>query len=339
MRPEAPVSRSRSGPRAAVVIASLVGVALFVYAVRAAGVQNVLAGIRKTGLGFAWVLLLSGVRYVLRCLAWQLCVEGPDRLAFRDALAAFLTGDAAGNLTFFGPVASEGTKAAVVRGRLPTMAALASIAVENIFYALGVATMIALGTIVFVESFPTSALTRTISLACAGAALTLALVTWLILYRSPRVLTRTVEWTLARVRIEALRSRIGSIRELEDRIHRFASRHPRRVPQVMLLELGFHLAAVAEVLVLLVLLVDGFGRSLVAQAIVLETVNRLITVAFKFVPMRVGIDEAGSGLATQVLLLSSGVGVTMAIVRKARTLVWSAVGLALLARNGLWRSP
>ena len=71
--------------------------------------------------------------------------------------------------------------------------------------------------------------------------------------------------------------------------------------------------------------------TLVLEAVVLETVNRLITIAFKFVPMRIGVDEAGSGLATQVLALTTGVGVTMAIVRKARTLVWAAVGLALLA--------
>ena len=63
--------------------------------------------------------------------------------------------------------------------------------------------------------------------------------------------------------------------------------------------------------------------------------NRLITIVFKFVPMRIGVDEAGSGLATQVLTLTSGVGVTMAIVRKARTLFWAAVGVALLIKRGI----
>ena len=72
----------------------------------------------------------------------------------RDALAAFITGDAIGNLTFFGPVASESTKAMVVRRQLPTISALSSIALENIFYALSVAVMVLAGALVFAEAFP-----------------------------------------------------------------------------------------------------------------------------------------------------------------------------------------
>jgi hypothetical protein len=57
-------------------------------------------------------------------------------------------------------------------------------------------------------------------------------------------------------------------------------------------------------------------------------------VAFKFVPMRIGVDEAGSELVTQLLGLASGVGVTMGIVRKARTLFWAGIGVVLLGVRG-----
>jgi hypothetical protein len=88
---------------------------------------------------------------------------------------------------------------------------------------------------------------------------------------------------------------------------------------------------VAEIYVLLLLLVGGRPQTLLLESIVLETVNRLITIIFKFVPMRIGVDEAGSEMATHVLTLANGVGFTMGIVRKARTLFWAGVGLALLA--------
>jgi hypothetical protein len=63
--------------------------------------------------------------------------------------------------------------------------------------------------------------------------------------------------------------------------------------------------------------------------------NRLINVAFKFVPLRLGVDEAGSGLLAQILGYGSAVGVTLALVRKVRMLVWTGVGVIFLASRGL----
>jgi hypothetical protein len=316
--------------RIARVVSSVAGLVLFVYALRVAGVQHVVEGIRRTGAGFAWILVFSGFRFVVRCLAWRLCVEEPERLGLGDALAAFITGDAIGNLTFFGPVASEGTKAMVVRRQLPTISALSSIALENIFYALSVAVMVLAGALVFASAFPASTLTQVVTLTSAAAALTLGVVTLLLLYRRPRVLTTLAEWIIGRTSRFGLRSRVDSIRELEDRIHRFARSYPQRVPQVMLYEFLFHAGGVAEIYVMLMLLAGGSPHTLLLESIVLETVNRIITIAFKFVPMRIGVDEAGSELVTRVLSLATGVGFTMGIVRKARTLFWAGVGLVLL---------
>src|SRR6186997_2988567 len=104
--------------RLARIVSSLAGAALFVYALRLAGPQAVLDGIRSVGGGFGWILVLSGFRFAVRSLAWRLCVEEPEHLGMADALMAFIKGDAAGNLTLLGPVASEGTKAMLVRQQL-----------------------------------------------------------------------------------------------------------------------------------------------------------------------------------------------------------------------------
>ena len=60
---------------------------------------------------------------------------------------------------------------------------------------------------------------------------------------------------------------------------------------------------------------------------------------FKFVPLRLGVDEAGTAVFTQVLGLGSQTGVTLAIVRKARVLFWTGAGAVLLLREGLRRIP
>jgi hypothetical protein len=65
----------------------------------------------------------------------------------------------------------------------------------------------------------------------------------------------------------------------------------------------------------------------------METAGRLIVVAFKFIPYRLGVDEAGSALVARALGFDPTVGVTLALVRKLRILVWNAVGVGLLARD------
>ena len=60
-------------------------------------------------------------------------------------------------------------------------------------------------------------------------------------------------------------------------------------------------------------------------------------VVFKFVPLRLGVDEVGTELLTRTLGLPLGIGVTMAIVRKARMLAWSAIGVGFVVQRGLTR--
>jgi hypothetical protein len=63
-------------------------------------------------------------------------------------------------------------------------------------------------------------------------------------------------------------------------------------------------------------------------AFVLESVNRTITVAFQFVPMWLGVDEAGTGLVAAAIGISPAAGVTLALARRGRIVLWTAVGLA-----------
>ena len=105
---------------------------------------------------------------------------------------------------------------------------------------------------------------------------------------------------------------------------------------LLALESSFHVLGVAEVWVTLQLLAGAAAPTLLTT-FVLEAVNRTIMVAFKFVPFRLGVDEAGTELMTRTLGLDFGTGVTMAIVRKVRMLVWSAVGVAILAGRGFRR--
>jgi hypothetical protein len=103
-----------------------------------------------------------------------------------------------------------------------------------------------------------------------------------------------------------------------------------RIAHVIVWEALFHVAAVLEVFLVMRLLPAGRPITLL-DAFVLETAGRLIVVAFKFVPYRLGVDEAGTALVARALALDPAVGVTLALVRRLRVLFWNAIGLVLLA--------
>ncbi|MGH9330028.1 MAG: hypothetical protein ACRD09_06265, partial [Vicinamibacterales bacterium] len=77
------------------------------------------------------------------------------------------------------------------------------------------------------------------------------------------------------------------------------------------------------------------GAPSILTSFVLEAVNRGINVIFRFVPIRLGVDEAGTALVARIIGLGAAAGVTLALVRKARVLVWSGIGAALMLRRGI----
>ena len=70
-----------------------------------------------------------------------------------------------------------------------------------------------------------------------------------------------------------------------------------------------------------------------SQAVVFEALNRVVTVVFKFVPFRLGVDEALSGALAPVLAVNPAAGVALALIRKIRNLAWAAIGLAIVAAH------
>ena len=147
---------------------------------------------------------------------------------------------------------------------------------------------------------------------------------WWLLRSQPRFLSRFLKH--------------DAVRDAEDRVFRFAATRKERIGQILLLQFAFHVTAVLEIYFLLRLLVGHTDRTLL-MAMVLGTVERLIMIAFKFVPLRLGVDHAGSGSIAEILGIGAPVGVTIATVRTARNLFWAAVGLAMLARSTQEEGP
>ena len=314
------------------VISLVIGLALFAYFVKKAGVGQIADGIRRLGAGFILIVGISALRQIARSIAWTLCMEAPYRLRFRDAFRARVMGDAIGNiLPFAGFIVSEPAKPALIRDRVPLMAGFSALAIENIFYALSVALFIFSGMMALLLSFTLPKGLRLISIiTLAVIAVVVALGAVLIAKR-----LRFISGGAGFLHRRGLDEKwIEKARSLEDRIYGFYQRNSARFLPIILLEACFHLAGVAEIYVTLSFISPNQPPTFLT-AFILESVNRIITIAFKFIPLRMGVDEAGTGRVSKVLQFTMATGVTLAIIRKARDVFWAAIGMILLLQRGL----
>jgi hypothetical protein len=309
---------------------AIIGAALFVASIKALGLAAIQGAFVRIGWGFGGILILSGAREVVRTLAWTHTVEGPVRLSFRDAFRARLAGEALNTLLPMGMLVGEPMKAEHVGHRLPFATALSALAVEFAFYGISLVLLFSAGVLTL---FPSS-----VVLFVAATAL---MVVPLVRNRNRR--TGIAEPAGAsHVHVANVITRVfEKLRRFGDPVIRFASVNPGRAARLVALEATYQLFAVAEVYLTLSLIVPqniAWGSAVWSSALVLETVSRAVTMMFKMLPMRLGVDEAGAAVFADRLGLGSATGITLALVRRMRLLCWSAIGILFVLMRSIRRS-
>ena len=328
------VPAGRRGPSVPGLIAAAAGVALFVYFVRRAGVAEVAAGAGRLGWVFPAVAALGGLRLAARALAWRSCLDRPHRLTRGHAFRAMVAGDTLGNLTPLGPLVGEPAKTLFAGDREPAARTLPALAVENLFFTLSAALVVAGGAIALAFRLGPADAWWTAGAVLVGALVLLVGavhgVIWRRLHPAGALLDAVVRRVPAAGRLAGW---ADGVRRAEGRVHDLYPRTPGRLAALAGWELGFHGLAVLEIHLVLAFVSDV--PPTVLDALVLESANRLLAAAFKAVPLRIGVDEAGSAAVAGLLGFGGATGVTLAIVRKARMLVWMTAGVLLLARRSL----
>ena len=322
------------------IIVALVGAALLIVTVqRAGGWPAVVDGVTSVGWWFILVVIIGAARMGCRAGAWLACVQhsgagnrepGAGQLSYAQAFWAVLAGDTAGNLTPLGVFASEPTKILMTRAQLSTVTSIASVAIENAFYTASVLVVLLAGTWLFLQRADVPAgLEQIAEVILAVIVIAAVIGVWAARTR-PAVLSRLAPLvTRLAGRADAP---ADAIKEVESRIYGVLQWPARRIVRVIAWDVLFHCLAVFEVWLVLKLLPGG-DTITIADAFLMESAGRFVTVAFKFVPYRLGIDEAGSGAISQVLGLGAAMGVTLALVRRLRIIVLNAIGLLKVVRG------
>ncbi len=313
---------------------AVIGVALLIFTVeRVGGWRAAVDGVTSVGWWFILVVIIGAARMGCRAGAWIACVQpsgsghrepGAGRLSYGQAFSAVLAGDTAGNLTPLGVFASEPTKILMTRAQLSTVTSIASVAIENAFYTASVLGVLLAGTWLFLQRAAVPAGLEQLAEGILGLIVLAAVIALWAARRRPAVLSRLAP-VVARL---AGRSNApaDAVKEVESRIYGVLQWPASRILRVIAWDVLFHCLAVAEVWMVMRLLPGGDSITIV-DAFLMESAGRFVTVAFKFVPYRLGIDEVGSGAVSQVLGLGAAMGVTLALVRRLRIIVLNAIGL------------
>ncbi|HLO00903.1 MAG TPA: lysylphosphatidylglycerol synthase domain-containing protein [Pyrinomonadaceae bacterium] len=315
-------------------IAFLLGLGLLVYVINRVGLQPIFDALLRIGFfGFLILLAISGSRHVFRTIAMSAAVPKEHRrFTFPQAFAARLGGEAISFLTFTGPLLGEATKVALLRKRVPLTYGVPALVVDNLLYNLSVVFFILSGASVmlFTYNLPSVvyyslvaiAVIAALGIAAAGLAARrrIMLLSWILdqmarLHLSPRVILK----------------RRQHIYHIESKVYDFYKHHPGVFFGMIACNLLGHVSSVLEVYVTLHML--GYQPN-VAQAYIIESLTKVINFVFAFVPGTVGVYEGGTGVILRTLGFTTAIGVTLALVRKAGTIVWTSIGLLILT----WRT-
>jgi len=321
--PISPRARQRLD-RSFMPIAALTGVALLTYAIAQIGVERILGTLAILGPILPVVLAITAFKYPLQAGAWRLALKPGMRPGWRVSVAATLSGDAVGYLTWAGPFTGEPIKAYLTRDQVPVALGVTAGAIERALYN-GTAAIIVIVAAAFVLPTNTGRLWLAAGLAVGAGGL---LVWW-----------RRNSWRDRPAAVAGARGRAeGVVAELVRDLWR---ERPAALVGMLVLEVAQHTLLMLEAYVMLATL--GARPDLRTVAI-FEGLTKVVNTAGTIVPGRLGIAEGGSAFLAQALGLGASYGMGLAIMRRVRAIAWGGIGLLLMpqrermAREGLARS-
>lgn len=333
----APVSQTRKVMTYLQGAAFLLGLALFIFVVQLVGVQPIFDALGDVGLGFGWILLISGTRHLLRTCAMRLAVAPEDRqLNILQAFGARLGGEAVTFMTFTGPLLGEATKVALLKKRVPLAKSVAAIVMDNIVYNLSVALFILSGAGVMLAVYDLPQAVRYVlviiilstalclSVAALAASRRILLFSWL--------LGKLAKLSFAPAGLVTKRAKVQAF---EETVHDFAKHRRGAFVGMWAFNLAAHAFSLLEVYVVLRLL--GLAAN-TQQAYIIESLTKVINFAFGFIPGTIGVYEGGTAFVLRTLGFAPAFGVALGVVRKSAIVFWVFIGSLILAKRTLHRA-
>lgn len=300
------------------------GLGLLVYLIAELGPSRIAAQLRGLGSILPAVLFITAAKYPLQAAGWRLVLPPHARPSWGESIAATISGDALGYLTWAGPFTGEPIRALLIRDSVSVAAGTAAGAIERTIYNLTAALLVWAVLFVLLSAVHTVALIAALVGSVLGAAALAAL-----LRRGARAERAEDErpGSLEPSRPMTTARRGGRVADFVGAARELWQERRATLPAVALLCFAQHAALTGEAYVILNALRDG---TTFQTALAFEAVTKIVNTAGLLVPGRLGVSEGGSALLADALGFAASHGLSLALMRRVRALIWAGVGLALL---------
>lgn len=293
------------------------------------------AGASLGAVGVAVMLLPSTVMYLLDCLGWRFTLgQYAVAVPFSQLFVIRTAGELVNATTPTAYLGGEPLKAHLLKQySIPIVESLASVIVAKTTMTIAQIVYILLGIGLGVWMlFPSrSTPADTASILAATLSVTLLLFgTALFILIQRRGLFTVLFGTLerCRIRVAALETRRERLLALDESIVGFYTRAPGSFFFSTTLFLAGWLVEAMEVYVILLYLGEPIDAM---TALSIDALSTLIKGGTWFIPGSVGAQEAGNLMLLRAFGYTDVTGMTFALVRRARELVWIAIGVLCLA--------
>lgn len=307
----------------------LVGVGLLVFLVVHLGTDEIFDMLAAVGWGFVGIVLMHLAHQCSRATALWLSVPSARAVSYVDALLIRLSGEAVRFLTFTGPFLAEPTKAWLFKVRgLTVVEGFAATATEYAAYTLLSAMMAITAVSYLLHRSDIGPEVAALSLFIPIAFVAGAVAGFAALVRGRHPMARSAQWLAGR---PILRRRwqpnLDAIRDVECRLQTAARERPAALIGILSVQVIAQALLVGEAYWIL----RSLDLAPAWQAPLIIEGGAKMNAAFFVIPGQVGAAEAMYAVLFGTLGLSSAAGFTMAFVRRLRTLLVAALGLAALA--------
>ncbi len=300
------------------LIAAVVALPLFAWVIAHVGLSTLLLQLKAMRLAVPIVLTLSVLRLFLQSIAWSVSLDGEHvSVDIAKLMGVRLASQSMGYLTVLGPVISEPMKIKLLG--TPAEPTITATLLDDGVYWFTSTLLAILGVI----SLPLVA-AHGARYHAIPAVLSLGGMVFLIVRRNPilSVLVRTLgkhapSWLARAEKLEAaIRSR---------RVHDHAL-----VSRMLWIDVACQVLIASEVVVVLWSLhlpIHFF------TVIAIDGVTRALKLLSGWIPARLGSDEGGAISAFALTGFSPLLGLSLALTRRVRDLLWALIGIAWFAWN------
>lgn len=311
------------------IFVAAVGLALFAWFVQRAGVGEIARAFANLGWLAPVVLLPFGLVYLLDTLGWRFAFgeAGVPGVGFGTLARIRWAGESINTVLPSAYIGGEAVKVQLLHKRgVPRMDSASSVVAGKTAQVVAQVVFIAAGAVAGVAILPPESPARAGMLIITALAIAIvALLVWL----QQRGMFSTLAALLP---VRALTRRAESLRQLDNRIFEFYRKDRRHFMLSTAVYFGGWMADTLEILLVSHLLGMPIDFS---QALAVEAFISVAKALGIFVPGALGVQESGIVFLCYLFGLPPALGVSYAIIRRGREVVYAAIGGMFLYAEGI----